>query len=79
MLRHGLLVALLALVAWPAVSLATADPPTAQGALASCDDYDNQAEAQRAKGTRNARGGRPMHCSLCLIPLAGTTSRPTAR
>jgi hypothetical protein len=57
MLKHGLLVGLLALVAWPAVSAATAvDPPTAQAALASCDDYDNQAKAQRAKDTRDADG-----------------------
>jgi hypothetical protein len=57
MLKHGLLVALLALVAWPAVSAATAaDPPTAEAALATCDDYDNQAEAQRAKDTRDGDG-----------------------
>jgi hypothetical protein len=57
MLRQGLLAALVALVAWPAVSAATAeDPATARAALASCDDYENQAEAQRAKDTRDADG-----------------------
>jgi hypothetical protein len=57
MLKHGLLVALVALVAWPAVSAAmTDDPPAAHAALASCDDHDNQPEAQRAKDTRDADG-----------------------
>lgn len=57
MLRHGLLAALVAVVAWPAVSAATAeDPPTARAAAATCDDYANQAEAQRAKDTRDADG-----------------------
>jgi hypothetical protein len=57
MLKHGLLIALLALVAWPAVSAATAeDSPSVHVALASCDDYDSQAEAQRSKDTRDADG-----------------------
>jgi hypothetical protein len=57
MLKHGLLVALIALAVWSAVSPATAkDPSTAYAALASCDDYDNQAEAQRAKDTWDADG-----------------------
>jgi hypothetical protein len=56
MLKQGALAALVALVAWPAVSAATADPPTARAALATCDDYENQAEAQQAKDTRDADG-----------------------
>lgn len=56
-LKHGSLVVLVSLVAWPALSAATAqDPPAAQVALATCDEYDNQAEAQRAKDTRDADG-----------------------
>ena len=54
--KHGLLVALMALVAWPAVSAATpTDGPVAHAA-ATCDDYANQAEAQRAKDTRDPDG-----------------------
>ena len=56
MLKHGLLVALVGLVAWPAVSIATAEDPPIARAAATCDDYDNQAEAQRAKDTRDADG-----------------------
>jgi hypothetical protein len=56
-LKHGLLFVVVALVAWPTVSAATArDAPTAQVAFATCGDYDNQAEAQRAKDTRDADG-----------------------
>src|SRR5262245_34526073 len=57
MLRHVLVVALVALAAWPAISAATSsDPPVARAGLATCDDYHNQADAQRAKDTRDADG-----------------------
>jgi hypothetical protein len=57
MLKHGLLVALVALVAWPAVAAAMAEDPTAaSAALATCDDHPNQASAQLAKDTRDADG-----------------------
>jgi hypothetical protein len=57
MLKHGLLVALIALAVWPAGSPAMPEhAPTTHAALATCDDYDNQAEAQRAKDTRDADG-----------------------
>jgi hypothetical protein len=56
-IKHGLLLALVALVAWPAFSGATTpDPPFARTALASCDAHSNQASAQRAKDTRDADG-----------------------
>jgi len=70
MLKHGLLAGLVALVAWPAASAATADdPPTARAALASCDDYENQAEAQRAKDTRDADGDG-IYCESLPCPCA---------
>ena len=56
-LRLGLLFALVVLVAWPAASSGQAgEPPSARIASATCDDYANQAEAQRAKDTRDADG-----------------------
>ena len=72
MLKHGLLSALVALVAWPAVSAAVADDqPNAYAALASCDDHPNQASAQRAKDTRDADGDG-IYCEdlpcPCLLP-----------
>jgi hypothetical protein len=51
--KHGLLGALIAIALWPAAS--TAQPPTAHAA-ATCDDYANQAEAQRAADTRDGDG-----------------------
>jgi hypothetical protein len=55
--KHGVLVVLVALVAGPVVAAATGDAsPPAGAALASCGDYANQAEAQRAKDTRDADG-----------------------
>src|SRR5687768_3566156 len=70
--KHGLLVALIALVAWPAVSAATATvAPVARVALASCADYNSQADAQRAKDTRDADGDG-IYCEdlpcPCLLP-----------
>jgi hypothetical protein len=83
-----LLVALVALVAWPTPTLSAAtatDAPVAHVALASCDDHDNQAEAQRAKDTRDADG---IYCEdlprPCLPPDpraggAAATSRPSKK
>jgi hypothetical protein len=53
--KHGLLVAVLVMVvaAWPATS--PADTPIARAA-ATCSDYANQAEAQRAADTVDADG-----------------------
>jgi hypothetical protein len=71
-IKHGLLAAIVALVVWPAISIATAEnPPTASAALATCDDYDNQAQAQRAKDARDADGD-DIYCETlrcpCLAP-----------
>jgi hypothetical protein len=55
--RYALLVALIAVIAWPAGSVATpGDAPSAQVAGAACDDHPNQASAQRARDTRDADG-----------------------
>jgi hypothetical protein len=53
--RHGLLVAVMALVAWPAVSAATSTDAPVAHAAATCDDHPNQA-AQRARDTRDPDG-----------------------
>ena len=56
-IKHVLILAVVALVAWPAVSAGQATaPPSARIAAATCDDYANQAEAQRAKDTRDGDG-----------------------
>jgi hypothetical protein len=55
-LKHGLLVTFMPLAAWPAVSAATATDPPIAHAAATCADYDNQAQAQRAKDTHDADG-----------------------
>jgi hypothetical protein len=68
MLKHGLLAALVVLVAWPTVSAATSETgPTANVSLATCDDYQNQADAQRAKDTRDADGDG-IYCETLPCP-----------
>jgi hypothetical protein len=52
---HGLLLALVAMAAWPAGSVATTDDPIAHAA-ATCSDYPNQKAAQEAADTRDADG-----------------------
>ncbi len=69
-LRHGLLVALALLVAWPAISAATpADAPIARAALATCADHPNQAAAQRAADTRDADGDG-IYCETLPCPCS---------
>jgi hypothetical protein len=55
-LKYGLLVALAALASWPAASAATATDTPIAHAAATCADYVNQAEAQKAKDTADADG-----------------------
>ena len=81
-LQHGLLIAVMALVAWPTVSVATpSDAPLAHAA-ATCADYANQAEAQRAADTRDPDGDGIYCESLpcpCLPPdprAGGTPAAP---
>ena len=80
-LKHGLLIALIALVAPPAASAAT-DTPVAHTA-ATCEDYSNQAQAQRAKDTRDPDGDGIYCESLpcpCLAPdprAGGGDDNPT--
>src|SRR3954453_10898765 len=69
--KHGPLVALMALVAWPTVSAATPTAAPVAHAEATCDDFANQAEAQRAKDTRDPDGDGIYCESLpcpCLAP-----------
>jgi hypothetical protein len=72
-LRHGVLAALVAVVASPAASAATADDPlTARAAATACDDYANQAEAQRAKDT--SRGRRRHLLRVIALPMPAARS-----
>src|SRR3954453_7875868 len=66
-LKHGSLVALMAVIAWPAVSAATATDAPVAHAAATCADYDNQAQAQRAKDTRDADGDA-IYCESLPCP-----------
>lgn len=67
-LKHGLLAGLAALAVWPAGSSASAtDTPVARIAGATCADYDNQAQAQRAKDTRDADGDG-IYCETLPCP-----------
>jgi hypothetical protein len=78
--KHGVLVVLVVLAAWPTVSTAEA-PPVARAA-ATCADHPNQASAQLAKDTRDADGDG-IYCETlpcpCLPPdpRAGATPAPT--
>jgi len=67
--KHGLLAALMALVAWPTVSAATPTDAPVTYAAATCDDYANQAEAQRAKDTRDPDGDG-IYCESLPCPCA---------
>jgi len=72
--KHGLLVALMALVAWPTVSAATPTDAPVTYAAATCDDYANQAEAQRAKDTRDPDGDG-IYCESLRGPCAAPDPR----
>jgi hypothetical protein len=64
--RHGVLAILVAITAWPSIS--SAEPPVAHAA-ATCADYANQAEAQRAADTRDPDGdGR--YCESLPCPCS---------
>jgi hypothetical protein len=82
-LKHGLLFALMALVAWPAASAATATDGPVAHAAATCADHPNQASAQTAKDTRDADGDG-IYCETlpcpCLPPdpRAGSGGTPPA-
>ena len=65
-MRRLLLLVLVLAVFWPAA--AQAAPPVARAA-ATCDDYDNQADAQRAKDTRDADGDG-VYCEALPCPCA---------
>jgi len=74
-LKYGLLVALLALAASPTAPAATAtDAAVAYVASATCDDYATQAEAQRAKDTRDADGDG-IYCETLPCPCSAPDPR----
>jgi hypothetical protein len=65
-IKHGLLLALIALAAWPAAS--TADAPVAHAA-AVCADYPNQKAAQEAADTVDADGDG-IYCESLPCPCS---------
>src|SRR5215213_9726942 len=65
--KHGLLVALIAMAAWPAVSAATATDGPVAHAAATCANHPNQASAQRAKDTRDSDGDG-IYCETLPCP-----------
>ena len=81
--KHGLLIALMALAPWPAVSVATATGGPVAHAAATCADHPNQASAQVAKDTRDSDGDG-IYCETltcpCLPPdpRAGSGGLPPA-